>query len=187
MQIYNVEKPELIPYKNQFIVADTNILIALLNGETAEINLLNEIKANSGIIVYTDISLGELYVINDRNHIHKKRFMLAQRKADAQDSMAKSVSDLSIITSSGAVFPHPISIESEDRVKKYEDVKNKYPLNWADAKILATTIENGMPVLWTNDCDFGYCDVPDLSIITNGTAKKNLDKAGVTTNFYIGF
>ncbi len=187
MQIYNVENPDLIPYKNQLIVADTNILIALLNGEAAEVNFLNEIKTNSGIIVYTDISVDELYVINDRNYIHKKRYLIGQRKSDAQDSVAKSVDDLTVILSSGAVFPHPISIDAEDRLQKYENVKNKYPLNWADAKILATTIENGMPVLWTNDCDFGYCDVPNLSIITNGTAKKNLDKAGVSTNFYIGF
>lgn len=170
-----------------FCIADTNAVVRILNNDPTAVAFIEYMVTNGGVLCISEKTFEEVHIIHDSKEVSKLNNLSVQRNQQILLSAKNAKADLAIILNSDIFYPTPLPITREDKLEYITQLRIEQRLCWPDAYILATALENGVPLLWTHDSDFAFCKVPGVSIITDLSTVKNFKKTGMVHHKFMGF
>lgn len=187
MDVFNIDNPSVIPAKDLFVIADTNAAIRIINNDPTAVAFITHLSTNGGVLCISEKTYEEIHILHDSMEVMKELYLPTQRSQQIQSSAKNAKADIELLFSSDIFYPEPLIIKRDDKLNYIEGLRIKHKLCWPDAYIMATAVENGVPLLWTHDSDYAFCKIPGIGIVTDENTKKKFTRTGMVQYRFKGF
>lgn len=187
MDVYNINNPSVIPSQDLFVIADTNAAIRIINNDPTAIAFISFLATNGGVLCISEKTYEEIHIIHDNLEVMKERYLPTERGEQIQNSAINAKADLEILLNNEIFYPQPLPIKREDKLEFVEKLRIKHKLCWPDAYVMATAVNNGIPLLWTHDSDYAFCKIPGIGIVTDIQTKTKFTRTGMVQYKFKGF